>query len=100
MWQEAKPMHHKQQFRNLLSPTMSNATAVVLAIVVVLALVSVLTESVSAQTYSVLYRFTGGMDGSGPFAGVIRDVAGNLYGTAFGAGAHGYGTVFKLSRKN
>jgi uncharacterized repeat protein (TIGR03803 family) len=29
---------------------------------------------------TVLYNFTGGADGSQPFAGVIRDSAGNLYG--------------------
>lgn len=30
---------------------------------------------------SVLYRFKGGADGAAPYASVIRDVAGNLYGT-------------------
>jgi len=53
-----------------------------------------------AQTYHVLYRFAGGADGSGPFGGVTMDAAGNLYGTTYGHGAYGYGTVFKLSRKN
>ena len=33
-------------------------------------------------TYSVLYAFKGGTDGANPFAGVIRDAVGNLYGTA------------------
>jgi uncharacterized repeat protein (TIGR03803 family) len=36
----------------------------------------------------VLHDFTGGADGSAPYAGVVRDSAGNLYGTA--------GVVFKL----
>lgn len=35
----------------------------------------------TAGNYSVIYNFTGGSDGDGPSAGVIRDTAGNLYGT-------------------
>jgi uncharacterized repeat protein (TIGR03803 family) len=45
---------------------------------------------------TVLYTFTGGADGSTPNAGVIRDSAGNLYGTTYQGGA-GYGVVFKLN---
>jgi uncharacterized repeat protein (TIGR03803 family) len=50
---------------------------------------------------TVLYSFTGGSDGGGPSAGVIRDAAGNLYGTTVNGGsslfcAKGCGTVFKL----
>jgi uncharacterized repeat protein (TIGR03803 family) len=45
---------------------------------------------------TVLYSFTGGADGDGPFAGVIRDSAGNLYGTTYGGGASGAGVVFKV----
>ncbi|HWY21099.1 MAG TPA: choice-of-anchor tandem repeat GloVer-containing protein [Candidatus Acidoferrum sp.] len=45
---------------------------------------------------SVLYSFTGGADGGNPFAGLIRDASGNLYGTTFNGGIGSYGTVFKL----
>jgi uncharacterized repeat protein (TIGR03803 family) len=45
-----------------------------------------------------VYNFTGGTDGAQPFAGVIRDAQGNLYGTAAAGGAHGDGVVFKLSK--
>lgn len=45
---------------------------------------------------TVLHRFTGGSDGEGPYGGVIRDAAGNLYGTTSAGGANSYGTVFKL----
>ncbi len=45
---------------------------------------------------SVLYSFQGGSDGSQPLAGVIRDAAGNFYGTTQQGGAEGYGVVFKL----
>jgi uncharacterized repeat protein (TIGR03803 family) len=47
---------------------------------------------------TVLYRFNGGSDGSGPTAGVIRDPKGNLFGTTGHDGDLGCscGTVFKL----
>ena len=45
---------------------------------------------------TVLYSFTGGTDGGFPYAGVIRDSAGNLYGTTTGGGASGLGTVYKI----
>ena len=45
---------------------------------------------------TVLYAFKGGSDGENPHGGVIRDAAGNLYGTTEGGGSGGAGTVFKL----
>jgi uncharacterized repeat protein (TIGR03803 family) len=45
---------------------------------------------------TVLYSFTGGVDGGGPFSGVIRDGAGNLYGTTTRGGQAGGGVVYKL----
>ncbi len=50
----------------------------------------------TAGVETVLYNFTGGSDGGYPSNGVVRDPAGNLYGTAFG-GTAGYGVVFKVS---
>ncbi|MGC1788118.1 MAG: choice-of-anchor tandem repeat GloVer-containing protein [Terriglobales bacterium] len=44
-------------------------------------------------TETVLYSFTGGTDGSLPFAGLIFDAKGNLFGTT----AYENGTVFELS---
>jgi uncharacterized repeat protein (TIGR03803 family) len=49
---------------------------------------------------TVLYSFTGGVDGSRPFAGVILDTAGNLYGTAVNGGASNIGVVFKVDTTN
>jgi len=46
---------------------------------------------------TILYSFGGGADGLGPDAGVIRDAAGNLYGTTLSGGAHGNGTIFKIA---
>src|SRR5690242_19614565 len=34
----------------------------------------------------VLYSFTGRVDGKNPYAGVMRDSTGNLYGTTYGGG--------------
>lgn len=48
-------------------------------------------------TESVLHSFTGGDDGANPYAGVILDAAGNLYGTSLRGGCAGYGVVFKLT---
>ena len=47
---------------------------------------------------TVFYTFTGGVDGSQPAAGVIRDEASNLYGTTYFGGTYGAGVVFKLDR--
>ena len=49
-------------------------------------------------TESVLHSFTDdGVDGMYPFARVIFDSAGNLYGTTGGGGAYYMGTVFELT---
>jgi uncharacterized repeat protein (TIGR03803 family) len=45
---------------------------------------------------TVLYSFTGGSDGAYPYAGVIRDSAGNLYGTTYVGGTIGWGVVYKV----
>jgi len=43
-----------------------------------------------------IYSFTGGADGGLPYAAVILDQAGNLYGTAFAGGPAGGGVVYEL----
>jgi uncharacterized repeat protein (TIGR03803 family) len=47
---------------------------------------------------TVLHKFTGGADGSYPYAGVIRDSAGNFYGTTSTGGTSDAGVVFKLDK--
>ena len=47
---------------------------------------------------SVLHAFSGGREGGEPYAGVIMDANGNLYGTTISGGSkNGYGTTFKLA---
>jgi uncharacterized repeat protein (TIGR03803 family) len=46
---------------------------------------------------TVLHSFAAGNDGAFPFAGLIRDGAGNLYGTTTEGGPSNTGTVFKLA---
>jgi uncharacterized repeat protein (TIGR03803 family) len=45
---------------------------------------------------TVLYSFKGGADGAAPWAGVIRDSAGRLYGTTDLGGKTNSGVVFEL----
>lgn len=44
-----------------------------------------------------LYSFTGGADGYAPMAGLVKDAAGNLYGTTYAGGKNNGGTAFKLA---
>jgi uncharacterized repeat protein (TIGR03803 family) len=47
-------------------------------------------------TETVLYNFSGGADGAQPFSALVRDKAGNLYGTTTMGGSANAGVVFKL----
>lgn len=63
------------------------------------AVVSVLlmaAPSAFAVQFTTLAKFNG-VDGSFPYAGLVRDSAGNLYGTTFEGGTGGMGTVYKLA---
>jgi uncharacterized repeat protein (TIGR03803 family) len=47
---------------------------------------------------TVLHRFVGQPDGENPYAGLVADRAGNLYGTTEFGGTGEYGTVFKVDK--
>lgn len=49
-----------------------------------------------AQKFKDIYSFTGATDGANPWAAVLVDAAGNIYGTTVQGGSAGYGTVFKV----
>jgi uncharacterized repeat protein (TIGR03803 family) len=84
------------------SCSLSRAAAAALAIATMFALTALITSSAQAQTYEVLWTFTGGGDGAFPYAGLTWDRAGNLYGTTQYRGGNGCylgegcGTVFRL----
>ncbi len=59
-----------------------------------------LTFANGTWTETVLYAFSGGKDGEYPYAGVIMDASGNLYGMTNRGGTHHLGTVFELSPSN
>ncbi len=56
-------------------------------------------RSQAAAEFIVLHTFGYGIDGGGLWSSLISDGEGNLYGTTSGGGAHGYGTVFKLTHQ-
>ena len=67
--------------------------AVLAVIVVSVVFVSELSYS---QTLTILYSFKGGTDGVNPYGALVRDPAGNLYGTTEIGGTYNLGTVFKV----
>ncbi len=88
---------------SLLNPRVGDidhlrSSALSSAILLVLTLFT--TAAMQAQTFSVIHDFTGGTDGANPLAGVSVGRSGVLYGSAESGGAHGVGTVFKLSQVN
>jgi uncharacterized repeat protein (TIGR03803 family) len=46
---------------------------------------------------TTLYSFTGGSDGSGPYAGLVQGADGNFYGATAGGGNGSVGTVFQIT---
>jgi len=77
----------------------TNRFLAVLACIAVLA--SIASLPAAAQTESILYNFCSVQqncgDGASPMGTLVRDSAGNLYGTTCIGGALEEGTVFKLS---
>ncbi len=60
----------------------------------------VIFELVQGKKFKILYGFCAHndcSDGKQPFAPLIEDTAGNLYGTTPSGGAHGLGVAFELS---
>ena len=59
-------MPSKQQFCNSLFRTISATATIALALAIVFVLATTLSRSAQAQTFKVIYNFTGGADGSYP----------------------------------
>jgi len=89
-------MRGTTQLRSWTSEMGRAAARGALALAMMLMATVVASRPLQAQTFTVLYAFTGGLDGGGPAAALARDGAGNLYGTTLNGGAFGWGTVFKV----
>ena len=50
----------------------------------------------SGAGFRVLHSFSG-WDGAQPYGGLVQGTDGGLYGTTYGGGTNGWGTVFRLS---
>lgn len=61
-----------------------------------LAITLLFTTAAAAQTFQVFYTFSGS-DGTFPNGDLIRDTAGNLYGTTQFGGTSNQGVVFKIN---
>jgi uncharacterized repeat protein (TIGR03803 family) len=81
-------MYSKQQSSSSLSRTIEVAATATLGIAIVFALTVVLTQSAQAQTFNVIYAFTGEQNGVNPHGNMAMDGEGNLYGVA--------GAIFEL----
>src|ERR1019366_7292076 len=98
-------MNAKKQFVDLnLRNRRTGISLPACLIAVVAGLAALATPPAQAQTFQVLYTFSGGSDGSSPW-GVILDAAGNLYGATREGGStsegcntyfRGCGVVFKI----
>jgi uncharacterized repeat protein (TIGR03803 family) len=82
----------------ILQQRISRITAATAVMAFAGLLVLFATQPAPAQTLKALYSFTGASDGGDPFPAVIRDAAGNLYGTTDYAGTSFAGVVFKVSK--
>jgi uncharacterized repeat protein (TIGR03803 family) len=105
LWQKC----HKLAFFGITSPGLPKFKGRVgmrilithlLCVVLCLLMLAVINGLVQAEPYDVkekvLWSFGNGTDGSLPVGGIM-DTTGNLYGTTYGGGAYGLGTVFQLT---
>jgi uncharacterized repeat protein (TIGR03803 family) len=82
-----------QNHRQLSTPQLAS----VLLSILVLALGVTQLPLAQAQTFTTLHNFTAGNDGAYPWAGLVEDNVGNLYGTAYSGGSSRGGVVFQVS---
>jgi len=89
---------HTIQHQGSISGIFKHVASGALALAIIFMLTVFATQSAPAQTFTVLYSFTNGTDGGQPYASLVRDSAGNLYGTTAVGGASNFGTVFKVKK--
>jgi len=91
-WMMKRRWIQKGSTDTLLRTACSTCSALALALTLSVLAVT----ATQAQTYSVVYRFTGtNGDGSNPLGGVMTDSSGNIYGFT-PSGGSGYGTVYRV----
>ena len=86
------------RYRFLVRHPRLSYASLVFAILLIPFLATSLSE---AQTFTVLYSFSGAPDGGNPYGGLVMDTNGNLYGTTYDGGVtacypDGCGTVFRV----
>jgi uncharacterized repeat protein (TIGR03803 family) len=91
------------QSRRVIFRERSRLLGAGLAAVIAFVLAFSIVRSAHGQTaktpkLTTLYSFTGGSDGAEPYAGLIRDAEGNLYGATFAGGSANLGAVFKVDK--
>jgi uncharacterized repeat protein (TIGR03803 family) len=64
--------------------------------IIALVLASTMPLAQAQVGFNAVHEFNGAADGRNPEAKLLRDAAGNLYGTTFVGGVNGQGTVYKI----
>jgi uncharacterized repeat protein (TIGR03803 family) len=82
---------------NRVTTVLSRRVSAKLALAGLLMLVLISAPAAPAQTFTLLYQFRSGTGGINPYAGVVGDAKGNLYGTTYNDGAFASGTVFRIN---
>ncbi len=68
------------------------------ALFIALTIATAVAVPATAQTFTVLHEFAGAPnDGGNPRGHLLRDSAGNIFGTTFAGGSVSEGTIFRLS---
>ena len=83
-----------------VSPTPNPVAKRHYAALTALAIFMFVASASAAPTYSLIYTFSGGADGSLPQGSVLLDQSGNLYGVTAQGGASNKGVVFQLVPPN
>jgi uncharacterized repeat protein (TIGR03803 family) len=88
-------MDAREQRCSRITPVFLLTMKMLLSILLLTA--TLVAQTASPKSFSLLYQFKSGRDGSSPYSSLILDAEGNLYGTTMIDGAYSYGTVFKIT---
>ena len=88
-----------RELRRLTPGLNSGALATALAVALLFVLTVVTDEPAQAQSFQVLYSFSGGLDGGQPYSGMTISSGGDLFGTTHtGNQGTNWGQVYELQR--